>query len=69
MPSASNFDLYFSNVMTLLCENFRSITCWKVMLQLAKVKELDVRGSLVLSNLVTYTVVVAQTKHDHCIQL
>ena len=37
--------------MEELYENFKSIECWRVTLQLVKVKELDVSGSLVLSQL------------------
>jgi len=36
-----------------LCENSRSIACRDAKLQLIEVKELDVDGSLVLSNPVT----------------
>ena len=53
MLSASNFDLHFFTVMEALCQTFRSIACWNIMLQLVKVKELDVCGSQVLSNSVT----------------
>ena len=39
-----------------LCENCRSIAYLVAKLQLVEVEELDVCGSLVLSNPVTYTV-------------
>ena len=44
--------------MNALCENFMSIAYCIVKLQVIKVKELDVCGSLVLSNLVTYVIVI-----------
>ena len=47
MLSVVNFHLRFNEYMTKLCENFRSIA-------LIEVKELDVYGSLALSNLITY---------------
>ena len=54
MLSVSNLDLLLYNAMKALCENCQSIAYCIVMLQVIKVKELDVCGSLVLSNPVTY---------------
>ena len=54
MSLVSNFDLLFYNAMEGLCEHFRPIACLVVKLQLVKVRKLDVCGSLVLSNSVTY---------------
>jgi len=49
MPLVSNFFLLFHEHMTKLCENSRSIAWCNIKLQLIKVEELDVCGSLVLS--------------------
>jgi len=51
MLSVSNFHLLFNEHMTKLCENSRSIATHNIKLQLIEVRELDVCGSLVLSNL------------------
>ena len=40
--------------MEELCENFRLIAYWVVTLQWVKFRKLDVCGSIVLSNSVTY---------------
>ena len=53
MLSASNVDLLLYNAMNALCESCRSLAYCIVKLQVIKVKELDVCGSLVLSNPVT----------------
>ena len=54
MPLVSKFDLLLYNATEELLEKFRSITYWVVKLQLVKVRKLDVCGSLVLSNSVTF---------------
>ena len=52
MPLISNFHLLFYEHMT--CENSRSKAWCDVMLQLIEIYGLDMCGSLMLSNLVTY---------------
>ena len=64
MPSSSNFDLSCCNVTKAVSETFRSIACWQVTLQLVKFKELDVCGSLVLSNSVTFYNLIEQSSYN-----
>ena len=54
MPLVSKFDLVLYYAMEELCKTFRPIAFCVVKLQLVKGRILDVRGSLVLSDLVTY---------------
>ena len=64
MPSISNFPLLFYEHMIKLCENSMPIAWCDVMLQLIKIEELDVWGSLFTSNLVTYVHMIYK-QHEH----
>jgi len=54
VQSVWNFNMLLNNARGSMCRNPKSIECWIVKLQIVKVRELDVCGSLVLSNSVTY---------------
>ena len=62
MLSLSKVALLLHNAMKSFCENCRSNAYRVVKLQAVKVDELDVCGSLVLSNPVTYVFFIVSKK-------
>ena len=69
MLSISNFYPLFYEHMKILYENARLMALHDVALQPSEVKELDVCGSLVLSNSVTYAFFLLVNPSPHCTKL